>query len=468
MSVVSRKTRFGAAVVLLMAGAATFFLGCRLFPPVQSAFDAHRDLTTSLPVFPGAEGFGTTTVAGRGGTIIRVTNLHDGGSGSLREAVETEGPRIVVFEVGGVIELASEIIVRSPYLTVAGQTAPEPGITLLGSGLVVSTHDVLIQHIRSRPGDTPDARNPESRDGIAVVGDPRGETAVYNVVIDRCSVSWAIDEGGSTWYDGVRDVTFSHCIIAENLSESLHPKGEHSKGLLIGDHSRRIAIIGNVFAHNTRRNPLLKGDTSTLVSGNLIYNYGSQAIGFSDPEYSGASRASIIGNVVIPGPDTTGSAGAIWRGSETSPEIMVYADDNLVAQATDAAGTEGASDGTGAGDLDPWQPSARMAEVLVQEEPVAVLPLTRTAASGLEDIVLARAGARSATRDAVDERVVQTVVDRTGAIIDSQEEVGGYPNPDATSRSLTLPTDPAGDDDGDGYTNVEEWLHELADAVEVE
>ena len=123
-------------------------------------------------------------------------------------------------------------------------------------------------------------------------------------MIDHCSVSWAIDEGVSTWYDGVRDITFSNNIVAEILSESLHPENEHSKGLLIGDHSRRVAVIGNLFAHNMRRNPMFKGDTSTIIAGNLIYNPGTAAIDFSDREFSGPSRSSIRRNVLIRGTDT--------------------------------------------------------------------------------------------------------------------------------------------------------------------
>ena len=106
----------------------------------------------------------------------------------------------------------------------------------------------------------------ESRDGIAVLGSPAGTRDAYNVVVDHCSVSWAVDEGVSTWYVGVHDVTFSHCIVSENLSESLHPKGEHSRGLLVGDHARRISVLGNLFCHNTSRNPLLKGYTSVIVA----------------------------------------------------------------------------------------------------------------------------------------------------------------------------------------------------------
>jgi hypothetical protein len=423
---------------------------CRLFPPVQAPFDSHRDLRGSLAVFPGAEGFGTHTIAGRGGAVVRVTSLADSGPGPLGEAVAVPGPRVVVFEVGGVISLSTPILVREPFLTLAGQTAPDPGITLVGSGIVVSTHDVLIQHIRSRPGDRPDGADPEARDGISVVGDARGERAVYNVVIDRCSISWAIDEGASTWYMGVSDVTFSNSIIAENLSNSLQPKGEHSKGLLVGDHSRRIAVTGNLFAHNMRRNPLLKGDTSTVVAGNLIYNPGTQAIGFSDPEWSGPSRATVVGNLVIAGSDSGPASDAIWRGAETSDRMMVYAQDNLLDD----------------GETREWVPGARMDRVMVTVPPVSFQPATFGPASALESTLLARAGARAAARDEVDERIVQSVADRTGRIIDSQDDVGGYPEPEATVHPLALPPDPHADDDGDGYTNLEHWLHALAQTVE--
>lgn len=419
---------------------------CILFPPEQAPFDAVRDLSGELPVSPGAVGFGSTTAAGRGGEILHVTSLANDGEGSLRSALEQEGPRIVVFEVGGVIELASSIVVRTPYLTLAGQTAPDPGITLRGSGIVVSTHDVLIQHIRSRPGDSTAGEDPNDRDGIGVVGSSWGDVDVYNVVIDHCSVSWAIDEGASTWYEGVQDITFSNNIIAENLSESLHSKGEHSKGLLIGDHSRRISVIGNLFAHNMRRNPLLKGDTSSFIANNVIYNPGTQAVGFSDPERSGYSISTIVHNLFISGPDTAGSA-AVWRGSETSNAIELFLEGNRVSES---------------GGLAPVVPPQNIAAVTVGSAPVSVLPFVPVAITELEEDVLAGAGARPAARDSVDERIVQTVRDRNGAIIDSQNDVGGYPASSPGATSLDLAANPHGDDDDDGYSNVEEWLHGLA------
>jgi hypothetical protein len=437
-----------ALAVLLITIVGTGLAGCRSLAVGAMPFDARRDLTEALPVFPGAEGFGTTTPAGRGGRILVVSNLNAHGPGSLAAAIAESGPRTIVFEVGGTIELEHNLVVREPFLTVAGQTAPEPGITLLGAGFVVNTHDVLVQHLRARPGDRPNGADPESRDGISVVGDRRGETAVYNVVIDHCSVSWAVDEGMSTWYAGVHDVTFSHNFIAENLSQSIHPKGEHSKGLLVGDHSRRIALIGNIFAHNMRRNPLVKGDTSTLIVNNVIYNGGGQGIGFSDRERSGPSAATIIGNLFIPGVDTRGDE-YLWRGPHTSNETAIYLEGNAVDTGT----------------LVPYRPSRSIRDVVVSAPPVAVTPLTVLSAVDLEGTLVLSAGARPAQRDPTDRRILQDLAARTGRIIDSQEEVGGYPTPTPTYRALFLPDDPSGDDDGDGYTNLEAWLFERSNEV---
>jgi hypothetical protein len=165
-----RKASTVLKVAVLVVLITVMITGCRILPPNQTSFDPHRDLRSKIPVFPGAEGFGTTTGAGRGGEVRLVTTLANDGPGSFREAVQMSGPRVVVFEVGGVIALLNNIRVTEPYLTIAGQTAPDPGITLIGGGLVVSTHDVLVQHLRSRPGDRDEGVEPENRDGIAVVG----------------------------------------------------------------------------------------------------------------------------------------------------------------------------------------------------------------------------------------------------------------------------------------------------------
>jgi len=144
----------------------------------------------ALPAFPGAEGYGANTIGGRGGRVIEVTNLNAEGPGSFREAVEASGPRIVVFRVGGMIDITDKIVIRNPFITIAGQTTPGDGISIGGgSYLVILTHDVIVRGLRVRVGDNPDGPRPGGRDGIQIYGS--------NVIIDHCSVSWAIDENFS-------------------------------------------------------------------------------------------------------------------------------------------------------------------------------------------------------------------------------------------------------------------------------
>ena len=149
----------------------------------------------SLPVVPGIMGFGVRTTAGSGpnrigGTIIHVTSLNSSGAGSLREAIDAKGPRVVVFDVSGYIDITldGEIRIKNPYLTIAGQTAPSPGISLKGNGLSIRTHDVLVQHIRIRVGDDPAGERGSQRDGLEIVDHPAGSGATYNVVVDHVSV----------------------------------------------------------------------------------------------------------------------------------------------------------------------------------------------------------------------------------------------------------------------------------------
>src|SRR5262249_16216819 len=139
---------------------------------------------TTVPAFPGAEGFGANTPGGRGGKLIAVTNLNDEGPGSFRAACEAEGPRIVVFRVSGLIPLAKKLVIRNPYITIAGQTAPGDGICLRNYTFVIATHDVVVRYLRSRLGDL----SAQEDDSITLAAGAR------DVVIDHCSATWSIDE----------------------------------------------------------------------------------------------------------------------------------------------------------------------------------------------------------------------------------------------------------------------------------
>ena len=222
----------------------------------------------AVPAFPGAVGWAAETPGGRGGRIIRVTTLAADGPGSLRAAVAQTGPRIIVFEVGGIIDLGRSVLeIKEPYVTIAGQTAPSPGITIIRGGVDVKGHDVVMRHIRVRTG----------VDGQAHLSgweaDAFSTVAAHDVIVDHCTFGWAIDEnmsasgprfnGGDTvaeWRKHTSyNVTFSNNLAAEGLANASHPKGEHSKGSLIHDNATGIMFYRNVWAHNVERSPLLKG-----------------------------------------------------------------------------------------------------------------------------------------------------------------------------------------------------------------
>jgi len=174
-------------------------------------------------VFPGAKGFGIETTAGRGGQILRVTNLNSDGAGSLRAALGTKGPRNIVFEVAGVIDIDRKpLVIAEPFVTVAGQTAPSPGITIIRGGITIQTHDIRLQHIRVRPGDAGQPKKSGWEPEVTTTG-----PECYNIVVDHCSISWAVDENLSASgprYNGpagtTHNVTFSNNILAEGLYDS--------------------------------------------------------------------------------------------------------------------------------------------------------------------------------------------------------------------------------------------------------
>lgn len=414
---------------------------CASPAPLPNLDDASRDLRDAQPVFPGAEGFGTDTPAGRGGAILVVDTLDPEGPGSLAEAIRTEGPRTIVFAVGGEIALERALVVDQPFVTLAGQTAPSPGITLTGGGLSIQTHDVLVQHLAVRPGDGP-GHSPHDRDAVQVIGNEDGTQPVYNVVIDHVSMSWAIDEGFSTWHPGVRDVTVRRCLIAETLDDSLHPNGRHSKAFLIGDHTRRVSMLENVLAHSDDRNPTIKGDTSSLVAHNLIYNPGRWPVGLFDPQGAGPMVSSVVGNRFVYGPSSQPDHALVLVDDNVREGALVFVDGNV--------GPTPEFDGRAPHD------------VRVDAPPVSVLPMTASDPAELESWLLDDVGSRPFDRDPNDARVLESVRARTGRIIDRVEEVG-FVRPASTRHELTLPERPSMDDDGDGYTNLEAWLWERAE-----
>jgi hypothetical protein len=383
---------------------------------------------TAATAFPGAVGPAAQTPGGRGGQIIRVTNLNADGPGSFKAAVEAKGPRIVVFEVGGVIDLARTTIeIREPYLTIAGQTAPSPGITLIKTGIDVRTHDVIIRHIRVRTGaDGQPKRSGWEADAFSTV-------AARNVIVDHNTFTWAIDENmsasgprftGNTveeWRAGTsRNVTFSNNLAAEGLADSSHPKGEHSKGSLIHDNTTGIVFYRNIWAHNVERHPLVKGGAQVLMVNNLIYNPGHRAVHYNlmALEWAGhpyvTGEITAIGNVMRGGNDTNEGLPFLMIGGDG--DLNYYGKDN---RAVDRHGVKLPMFG---------RYGETRAKIIEKKAPMMpVTGMTILPSGDVETSVLYTAGARPWDRDAEDIRVLFFVAEGRGDIINDEKDVSAYP-----------------------------------------
>ena len=411
-----------------------------------------------LPVFPGAEGFGTRTPAGRGGKVIEVTSLADDRPGTLRAAFNDSSPRIIVFRVSGTIELKGSLFINHPFVTVAGQTAPGDGICIKNAGIVITTHDVLLQHLRVRPGNEGDV-NADVNDAIEILGRHAHVDGAYNVVLDHISASWGEDETVSTWF-GAHDITISWCIISEALNKSRHRKRTHSAGLLIGDSSYNVSVHHTLLAHNDFRNPLIiQGGTHDFVN-NVIYNWGVLAAEIVD--YDSNSFLNFVGNSFLPGPSTQQGAYEIRIGTDGgTPQLYVEGNVGPHRPTPDSDEWSLIKLGWGHDDVAPAKYRS--------QTPYATPAVTKIDVTQALESVLAEAGATLPQRDAVDRRVVADVRNRTGAIINSPQEVGGYPQltnglapvdsdhdgmPDAWERMQGLnpndASDASGDIDGDG------------------
>jgi pectate lyase len=392
--------------------------------------------TASAQAFPGAVGWAADTAGGRGGRIIRVTSLAADGPGSLRAALDAKGPRIIVFEVGGIIDLGRRTIsIDEPFLTIAGQTAPSPGITIIRGGIDIKTHDVIIRHLRIRTGvDGQAKRSGWEADALSTVG-------AWNIIIDHCSMTWALDENlsasgsrftGDTpaeWRAGTSHrITFSYNLLAEGIADASHPKGEHSKGSLIHDNVTDILIYRNLYAHNYERSPLLKGGVHAALVNNFIYDPGQRAVHYNlmALEWAGhpyqTGELSAVGNVLRGGISTEPLAFLMLGGAG---DLRVHMRDNIAVDRIGAPLPMTGRYATG---------TAR----IVQSPRPTVWPagLPVLPASEVETHVLANAGARPWDRDADDSRIVFDVAEGRGKIIDDEREVGGYPRQETTRAAF--------------------------------
>jgi pectate lyase len=433
-----------------------------------------------LPAFPGADGAGAFTVGGRGGKVHVVTNLNDKGPGSLREAVEAKGPRIVVFQVAGLITLETPLTITHPFLTVAGQTAPGDGVCIRNQTVNINTHDVVLRYLRFRRGN------------LKVRDDALGGYPVKNILIDHVSASWGLDENLSLYRhmvkgaDGqekklpVENLTIQWSISSEALDLNNHAFGGTWGG-------KNASFHHNLFACNTGRNPSIGFGGTFDFRNNVIFNWRHRTMDGGD----GSSRVNVINNYYKPGPATEGALRfRICKAQARNDKDQFpgfgkwYVTGNFV----DGYPKVTADNWAGGVQYDPEQkikdmviPAGSEKAVRSREEFPAAAVTTHRAEEAYE-LVLAFAGASLPRRDPVDERVIESV--RTGktttktGIIDTPADVGGYPEykadkvpadadrdgmPDEWEKKHGLnpndPADAAKDPDKDGYTNIEEYLN---------
>jgi len=376
------------------------------------------------------------TRGGAGGQIIKVTNLNAEGPGSLKEALEQDFPRTVVFEVGGVIDMAGgSIKIRFPYVTIAGQTAPSPGVTLIRGKVSIATHDVILQHVAFRPGRAGNAPGSGwEADGLTLYG-------AHDIVIDHCSLSWSTDENLSVSgprFDGRAglgkapgapyNVVVSNCIIAEALMNATHRKGAHSKGLLVHDNAENVLVTGNIFVSNDDRSALFKGGSQGAFVNNIVINPGVTALSYnlSSREWQGqpirSGRLSVIGNVYFPGADTRKNL-PFLRILGDGP-VEVYASDN--ARMTPGGRLEMLNEAV----VEPSPLKRDLSQAFIPAD-LSILSSTQAWAQVFET-----AGVRPWDRDVIDQQILARARNGTSRIIDSEAEVGGYPTYKPVKRTF--------------------------------
>jgi len=423
--------------------------------------------------FPGAEGFGRFSKGGRGGDVYHVTNTNDDGPGSLRAGIQTAtGPRTIVFDVSGTIELKKPLKVSTSYLTIAGQTAPGDGVCIKDQTfLIEKASHVIVRYLRFRLGD----ENKPAESGP----DCMNTTDVDHLIFDHITAAWGIDGNHDLRRGG--NFTLQWSIYAEALNHSLHHKGSHAMLASFRDLTASISLHHNLFASSRERHPTLGGSPRTKPDAivdfrnNVIYNVNGAT-------NLGNCRVNVIDNLYRPGPDTPPNHKPLASKTENAGALAVFLSGNVFE-----GQPEFTDDNYRAIDFKRWSKGGYLATSLDKTRAAeafdvgAAKPTTDSAADAYEK-VLSRAGA-SLPRDLADTRLVAGVRSRGHRMIDSQREVGGWPKlaskpaskdtdqdgmPDEWEAAHRLNSNDAadrnGDANGDGYTNLEEYLNSLCES----
>jgi pectate lyase len=429
---------------------------------------AARSPTGEQIAFPGAEGFGRFARGGRGGDVYHVINLNDDGAGSLRDGIHTaKGPRTIVFDVDGTIELKRPLRVDRSFLTIAGQTAPGDGICLKDQTFEIrQASHLIVRYLRVRLGDK---NKPPHQDPDGMTTDD-----IENVIFDHLTVSWGIDGNHDLRRGG--NFTLQWSIYAEALNESLHDKGAHAMLASFRDLTGSISLHHNLFASSRDRHPTLAGGSKTRPGlvvdfrNNVVYN-------LSGATNLGDAHINFINNDYRPGPNTPRNNHPIASKTETDDQLKAFLSGNVFE-----SNPTFTNDNYLAITFDRWasggyrRTSLERIRADREFDIDGARPRTDPAGDAFER-VLRTAGA-SRRRDAADLRLVHGVRDRTNRLINSEDDVGGWPvlksapapvdtdrdgMPDEWERRHGLnpndPDDRNGDQNANGFTNLEEYLN---------
>lgn len=462
-----------------------------------------------IPSFPGAMGGGAYTFGGRGGKVITVTNLNDRGPGSLREACEQGGARIVVFNVSGIIRIKTPIIVRAPYITIAGQTAPGDGVCLAGESFWVNTHDVIVRHMRFRRGETWVGRRDDSFGG----------NPVGNIMIDHCSCTYGLDENISFYrhmfnpgkgYNDLKlptvNVTIQNTISAKSLDTYNHAFGSTLGG-------ENCSFMRNLWASNAGRNPSIGWNGIFNFANNVIYNWVHRSVDGGD--YT--ALYNIINNYYKPGPLTpkdTPVGHRLVKPESGRSKLGYYVFGRVYCNGNVVEGNDTVTKDNWAGGVQvEEQPNTDGYTASMKwNEPFPMPSFPIMSAKEAYNFVMENVGATLPKRDIIDQRIVEEV--KTGkayykegldpesfyqfkyrrlpkdsykkGIITDIKQVGGYPEykgkaykdsdndgmPDAWEKANGLnPNDPSDankDCTGDGYTNIEKYINGIDTKTKVD
>lgn len=453
-----------------------------------------------IPAFPGAEGGGMYAFGGRGGKVLTVTSLEDSGPGTLRWACEQGGARIIVFNVAGIIQLKSPLIIRAPYVTIAGQTAPGDGICVAGESVWIDTHDVVMRHLRFRRGDTWVGR----RD------DALGGNAVGNIMMDHISASWGLDENMSLyrhmWNDstgkadlklGTVNITIQNSIFSEALDT-----WNHAFGATLG--GENCSFMRNLYANNTGRNPSIGWNGVFNFVNNVLFNWWHRSVDGGD--YT--AKYNIINNYYKPGPVTPMDKPISHRilkpeSGRSMLERKVYGMAYVHGNVVEGNERVTRNNWDGGVQVEDLPDAGDFRDEIRWHRPFPMPHMRIMEAEAAFDFVIDNAGATLPRRDPVDERIARVV--KSGVIEYAEEvslegipqfehrrlpadsykmgiitdisQVGGYPEykgkaykdtdgdgmPDWWEKKYGLnpkdASDATGDLSGDGYTNIEKYIN---------